>query len=83
MHELTCAQMVESITDYLEGTLPPDELESFRAHLLCCDGCDAYLDQMQSTVRLLRSAPGHRLPVAVESAIVQTFREWNGTRAEQ
>jgi anti-sigma factor RsiW len=80
VNELTCVEMVESITDYLEGALPADELARFRDHLLCCDGCEAYLDQMRTTVRLLRTSPQHRLSRDAEGAIVDTFRQWSRER---
>ena len=41
MDGLTCAELVEQITAYLEGALPPDDIAKFRAHLTGCDGCEA------------------------------------------
>jgi len=41
---LTCHEVVEIVTDYLEGALTPDVEERVEAHLALCDGCARYLD---------------------------------------
>jgi hypothetical protein len=41
--ELTCAELVELVTDYLEGALPPDQLEDFEIHLVYCSPCTTHL----------------------------------------
>ena len=53
--DLTCQQLVELVTDYLEDALGPRERARFEAHVAGCEGCDAYLDQMRATIALLRS----------------------------
>jgi anti-sigma factor RsiW len=50
--ELRCEQLVELVTDYLEGALDPQECEHIERHLVYCRGCAAYLDQMRKTIRL-------------------------------
>jgi anti-sigma factor RsiW len=50
--DLTCRELVEIVTEYLEGTLPRGERERFHTHLLDCPGCTTYLDQMRETIRL-------------------------------
>jgi hypothetical protein len=76
MDGLTCAELVEQITDYLEGVLPADQVARFRAHLLSCDGCEAYLDQVHTTLQTLRGTPGETLSPEAEAAIVGAFRQW-------
>ena len=74
-HEhITCQEVVELVTDYLEGTLGPHETALFEQHLNFCDGCDWYVDQMRTTIatvgrierggRAARAArqPARRLP---------------------
>ena len=48
--ELTCAEVVEVITNYLEGRMPAHERERFEEHLSFCDGCSTYLEQMRLTI---------------------------------
>lgn len=77
MDGLTCAEMVEQITDYLEGVLPPDDIARFRTHLTSCDGCEAYLEQVHTTLRALRGTPDEVLSPETESAIIGAFRQWS------
>jgi predicted anti-sigma-YlaC factor YlaD len=53
--EVTCQQFVELVTDYFEDTLPPRKLSQVEEHLVMCDWCITYVEQMQSTVELLQT----------------------------
>ena len=52
--EVTCQQFVELVTDYFEGALPARTLSKVEEHLVMCDWCVAYVEQMQATVDSLR-----------------------------
>ena len=52
--EITCQQFVELVTDYFEGALPLRTLSQVEEHLVMCDWCVAYVEQMQATVDSLR-----------------------------
>jgi anti-sigma factor RsiW len=52
--EVTCQQFVERVTDYFEGALPLRTLSQVEEHLVMCDWCVAYVEQMQATVDSLR-----------------------------
>jgi hypothetical protein len=57
--DLTCRQFVELITDYLEGALAHEMVGQVVGHILICQGCATYLEQMRATmlaVRALRAA---------------------------
>ena len=47
---MTCAELVELVTAFLEGALDPDTERRFIEHLAVCDGCETYVDQMRRTV---------------------------------
>jgi predicted anti-sigma-YlaC factor YlaD len=67
---------VELVTEYLEGTMPPDERARFDEHLIICDGCRAHLDQMRKTIRLLgRLTEDHVAPDA-QRKLIDVFRDW-------
>jgi anti-sigma factor RsiW len=51
---MTCQQLVELVTDYFEGAMPPAERDRFEAHLKVCPGCEYYLEQMRTTMRLVQ-----------------------------
>ena len=47
---ITCQEVTELVTEYIEGTLGPHETALFEQHLNFCDGCDWYVDQMRTTI---------------------------------
>ena len=58
--EMACIELVELLTDYLEGALPPDEAAAVEAHLATCPPCQVHLAQLQATIDALgrfRSRP--------------------------
>jgi anti-sigma factor RsiW len=79
--ELTCAELVERITDYLEGALTPDEVSRVREHLAMCDGCTAHLEQMRTALRLLRAQPPERASRTLEDQLAGAFRAWARERS--
>ena len=56
--ELSCREVVELVTDLLEGVLPPAERDAVLAHLTECDDCTTYLRQMEQTVALAADLRG-------------------------
>lgn len=80
VEEMACNELVEIVTDYLDGTLPAEELARVRDHLSSCDGCRAHVEQMRATVRVLRSAPEAPASPEAANALVEIFRNWAGMR---
>jgi anti-sigma factor RsiW len=74
--DLSCRELVEIVTDYLEGTLPPVERARVDAHLRGCPGCTTYIEQMRETVRLTGRLREEDLQPAAREALVQAFRDW-------
>lgn len=72
--DLPCRDFVELVTDYLEGTLPPDLTVSIEAHLEICDDCSLYLGQMRLTVHALRRRMDNRPSAALRERILGDFR---------
>ena len=73
--ELTCREIVELVTAYLEDALQPSDRERFEEHLVFCDGCDNYLEQMRQTVRLSGRVET-AIPTELEGRLLQAFRGW-------
>jgi anti-sigma factor RsiW len=73
--ELACQEVVELVTAYIEDTLEATDRERFEEHLVFCDGCDSYLEQMRTTVRLTGSADV-ALPSELEDRLLEAFRGW-------
>jgi anti-sigma factor RsiW len=78
--EMTCRELVEVITEYLEGALPAEDRARFDAHIAACDGCTAYLDQMRQTIRALGHLPPESLSPEAERALLDAFRGWRDGR---
>jgi predicted anti-sigma-YlaC factor YlaD len=75
--ELTCAQIVELVTAYLEHDLAPRDVERFEEHLAFCDGCSTYLEQMRVTVAATGRLRAADLPSGLEERLVAAFRDWS------
>jgi predicted anti-sigma-YlaC factor YlaD len=52
--EVTCEEFVELVTEYFEGALQARTLSQVEEHLVMCDWCVSYVEQMQATIRSLR-----------------------------
>jgi anti-sigma factor RsiW len=52
--DLTCRELVELVTDYLDSALPDAERVRFETHMAGCEGCDRYVEQIRTTVALTR-----------------------------
>jgi anti-sigma factor RsiW len=75
--ELVCQELVEIVSDYLEGALPEADRERFEAHLEICEGCRRYLDQMRTTIRVVGTLTADDLDLGAREQLMQLFREWN------
>jgi anti-sigma factor RsiW len=73
--ELACQQVVELVTAYLEDALEPGDRERFEEHLVFCDGCQNYVEQMRTTVRLTGRLE-QELPPELEQQMLEAFRNW-------
>jgi hypothetical protein len=49
---ITCADAVELVTEYLDDALTDSDLDNFQTHLSLCEGCQAFLDQINKTITL-------------------------------
>lgn len=73
---MTCRQVVELMTDYLEGNLPDRERARFEEHIAGCDGCRAYLAQLRTTREMVGRIADEPMPVSVERELIEAFRNW-------
>jgi anti-sigma factor RsiW len=75
--ELTCAELVELVTEYLDDELPPIERRRFDEHLSVCTGCRNYLDQMRRTIDATGRLREEELDPRVREELLAAFRGWN------
>ena len=76
--EMPCRELVELVTEYLEGTLPAEDRMRFEAHLGECEYCTTYLDQMRTTIRLVGRIPEASVDPAAMHGLRAAFRDWHG-----
>lgn len=74
--ELSCIEMVELVTDYLEGALPRRARKRFERHLAGCEGCTRYLEQIRITVRLAGRTAAAEQVQGLDS-LRAAFRDWH------
>lgn len=74
--EMSCQQLVELVTDYLEDTLPSDERVRFETHLAVCPGCVHYLEQMRATIRATGTLSEESLDPGARDRLLTLFRDW-------
>ena len=73
---MTCKELVELVTDYLEGTLPADVRARMDQHRAGCDGCTHYLEQMRQTIRLTGQVREENLSQPQRDDLLRLFRDW-------
>ncbi len=71
---LTCKELTELVTDYLEGQMPLAQSVSVTLHLSSCRHCRAYVGQMKSLVTLLRNLPADPGPQRVDDQLLLRFQ---------
>jgi len=76
--ELDCNDVVEVVTDYLEGVMAPKDRRRFERHLDDCDGCLHYLEQMQAVIRLVGRPTVESVPQETMAGLLRRFRTWRG-----
>jgi len=74
--DLTCVELVELVTDYLEGALDDRERARFEQHIGGCDGCTAYLEQMRMAVTVVGRIEVEDLSDAARTELLAAFRGW-------
>jgi anti-sigma factor RsiW len=73
---LSCQELTELVTDYLEGGLPTAERAHFEEHLAECGNCEIYLEQIRVTIRLTGTLAPDDLSPEAEEALLHAFRGW-------
>jgi anti-sigma factor RsiW len=78
---LTCQEMVELVTAYLEGRLDDGARARFEAHVAECDACTLYIEQMRQTIVALGRIPPETVSREAEEELLAAFRSWRAGTA--
>jgi anti-sigma factor RsiW len=72
---ISCREVVELVTAYLDGALEPEERERVEAHLALCDPCVQYVEQIRATTRLVAAATRELELRPDRDALLAAFRK--------
>ena len=76
LEPITCREMVELVTDYLESRMPQWDRFQFERHIAACDGCTRYLEQMRTTIRVTGRLTEEQISPEARDALRGVFRAW-------
>jgi predicted anti-sigma-YlaC factor YlaD len=72
---MTCRELSELVTDYVEGHMPLTTRVRFQLHLGICSHCRAYLRQLEATRKELGRLPAEpTMPDDVKQALLERFK---------
>ena len=75
-NEMPCRELVEVVTEYLEGTLLQADRVRFEEHLEECRPCRVYLEQMRQTIRALGRLSRESISEDAKRGLLNVFRDW-------
>jgi predicted anti-sigma-YlaC factor YlaD len=81
--ELTCQEVVELVTDYLENVLLPETRKRLEEHVDNCPGCASYIEQIQLTIGMLRQLADEPVFPTMKQELLQRFRNWKKDASSQ
>jgi len=73
---LSCEELVELVTDYLEEALDETARARFEEHIAGCDGCTTYVEQMRETIRLVGRLEETQLSAGARTTLMAAFQDW-------
>jgi anti-sigma factor RsiW len=73
---MTCKEIVELMTDYLDGFLSPSLHARFEQHISGCDGCRSYLTQLKTARMLIGRTAAEPVPEPLKAELMNAFRNW-------
>jgi anti-sigma factor RsiW len=79
--DITCRELVELVTEYLEDALSGEDRSRFEEHLAICDGCRVYVEQIRVVVEASGRLSEESLDSQARDALMVAFRDWNRGRS--
>lgn len=75
LDDVACRQVVEMLTDYLDGVLPMEDRAALEQHLVLCEECTTFLEQLRTTIGLTGVLREEDVPDQVMAAVMQVIKE--------
>lgn len=76
---MTCREVVELMTGYLDGALSMADRAKFEKHISSCDGCRAYLAQLRTARMLMGRIADEPVPEPLKVELMNAFRDWKSS----
>ena len=73
---VSCSEVVELVTDYLDRALSADDAALVEQHLNFCEGCLWYVDQIRTTIETVGRIEPEEVPPEIEHKLLTAFRDW-------
>ena len=74
--DVTCREVVELLSDYLDDAIPAPDRARLDAHLAGCDGCSAALEQLRETIRVTGTLTEEQVARKQLEPVRSVFRAW-------
>jgi len=74
--EMACNELVDVVTEYLEGSLRADDRRRLEAHLDECTYCVQYVDQFRVTIAATGALTVESIAPERRAAVLDAFRGW-------
>jgi len=76
---MTCKELVELITEYLEGALPPPDRLRFEQHVDRCSSCHVYVEQMRQAIGGVGKLSEDSISPEAKELLLRVFEDWKRT----
>jgi anti-sigma factor RsiW len=76
---LSCQEVVELVTEYLDESLSPEDASLFEQHLNFCEGCVWYVEQLRTTVETVGEIREEDISPEAKERLMGAFRNWRGS----
>jgi len=74
----SCKKIFEKLSDYLDGELPADLCERVDDHMADCPPCQAFLESLRRTVRLVEQVDVPTMPEEIRSSVREAYERFRG-----
>jgi anti-sigma factor RsiW len=72
--QIRCVDLVELVTEWMEGELDDDVRAHVEQHLVVCAPCTAYVTQIRQAIRVMRDLAADAPPPAAREELLRLFR---------
>ena len=74
-HALSCREMAEHLSDYLDGDLAASLTDLIDAHRGECPPCEAFIRTLAKSLQVVRAQPRAPLSPALRKRLVEALRQ--------